>query len=182
MAGSQSERLEESLRQSIYFERGRMTSNGKVVSIVAVVVIVAALTGYLVGIGQRVPSERSTVTSTSTSTVTRTVLTHEWLFGLSFNQTAKCPNLGFIAPWSVTLSDGTSITEPPNGNFSECCSASPENPSSITFYVPSGVYSFQIKPNLLFSTNASVTVSNKDVEVAVFQTLFSCGSTTAPQS
>lgn len=119
------------------------------------------------------------VTVTFTPTMTRTILTHQGLFELSFNQTARCNNLGFIAPWSVALSDGTSITEPPDANFSECCSASPQNPSSIVFYVPSGTYSFQIKPNLLFPTNGTVSISNQSVVVDVGQVISSCGSTTA---
>ena len=152
----------------------------KVLLVVLILLIVAAVSGYVIGVGQQAPSQvKSTVTSTST--VTQTVLTHQGLYELSFNQTAECPNLGFVSPWSVTLSDGASVTEPPNANFSDSYSVSLKNPSAIVFYVPSGVYSFQIKPNLLGPPNGTVTVSGQNAVVRVGQVILSCGSTTAHQ-
>ena len=138
---------------------------------VAALVAVSLLAGYLAGSTQKV---------TTTVRVTSDQFVTSGQFELVFRQTALCPNLGFIAPWKVALSNSESIlANPPNGTSTVCCSASKTNPSTITFYVTNGNYTFSVFPaNLLTPASGSVTINDQDVVVTLGQELFSCGSTT----
>jgi len=132
--------------------------------------------GYLLGSTQPMAARVNTESVTTTTTVT----VPSGQFELVFRQIALCPNLGFIAPWKVVLSNSESIlANPPNGTSTVCCSASQTNPSTITFFVTNGNYTFSVFPaNLLTPANGSVTVNSQDVVVTLGQELFSCGSTT----
>lgn len=104
-------------------------------------------------------------------------------FALVFQQVAKCASIGYLAPWQVTLSNGESITAPPNGNISQgYASGSPTNPSTITFYVTNGNYTFSVSgaANSLTPATGEVTVDNGNVVIFLYQggEPFSCGSTT----
>ena len=129
-------------------------------------------TSRLVGttyIGSSSASTPSTVSSTPASNQ----------FKLVFKQTPNCPNLGFVAPWTVSLSDGQSITANPwFGTSTICCSGSVNNPSTITFYLANGNYTFSVTPNLLTPAKGSVIVDNNDTVVTLVTQYFSCGSTT----
>ena len=138
------------------------------VAIVLVVLVAGSLgVGYFVGSTQRV---------TTTATVYGP-------FKIVFQQIAKCPNIGYLAPWSIVLSNGESITAPANGTSVESGSfesGSPNNPSTITFYVTNGNYTFSVTPASIMLTPATgtVTVDNQDVVVTLQQggEPFSCGS------
>jgi hypothetical protein len=104
-------------------------------------------------------------------------------FALVFQQVAKCASIGYLAPWQVTLSNGESLTAPPNGNISQgYASGSPANPSTITFYVTNGNYTFSISgaANSLTPATGKVTVDDGNVVIFLYQggEPFSCGSTT----
>ncbi len=139
---------------------------------IAALVAVSLWVGYLAGSTQRMTTTVNVTSSDQFVTSGQ--------FELVFRQTALCPNLGFIAPWKVVLSDTESITaNPPNGTSTICCSASTTNPSTITFYVTNGNYTFSVTPaNMLTPATGKVTVDNQDVVVTLGQELFSCGSTT----
>jgi hypothetical protein len=142
-----------------------------------IIVVVGLAVGYFAGSTQRVTT---TLTVPSRVTTTLTVPSDE--FELTFRQTALCPNLGFIAPWKVVLSNRESMTAPPDVNFSTnmAYGSSPTFPSMITFYVPNGNYTFSVTPSsLLTPATGNVTVDNQEVVVTLGQMLFSCGSTTA---
>ena len=136
--------------------------NGVVVSLLVIAILAGATSGYFVG---------------STQRVTTTVSVYG-PFKIVFQQIAKCPNIGYLAPWSVVLSNGESITAPANGTSVE--SGSPNNPSTITFYVTNGNYTFSVTPASIMLTPATgnVTVDNQDVAVTLRQggEPFSCGS------
>ncbi len=112
---------------------------------------------------------------TTTQTVTETSNGYDLLV---FRQITPCPNLGYLAPWSVTLSNGESARAL-NANFSQCCSASPSNPSVIAFLVANGNYSYSTMPSSSFTPGAgTVAVDNQEVVVELDLFFFSCGSTT----
>lgn len=122
------------------------------------------------------PAQSVTTTVTTTATQNTTVTSNR--FELVFRQVTPCPNLGFFASWSVTLSDGESVTAL-NANFSQCCSAAPNNPSIITFLVANGNYSFSVTPSNRFTPSAgTVTVDNQEVVINLDVFMSSCGSTT----
>ena len=141
--------------------------NGVIVSLLVIAILAGATAGYFVG---------------STQRVTTTVSVYG-PFKIVFQQIAKCPNIGYLAPWSVVLSNGESITAPANGTSVESGSfesGSPTNPSTITFYVTNGNYTFSVTPASIMLTPATgnVTVDNQDVVVTLQQggEPFSCGS------
>ena len=139
----------------------------RLVAVVLVVLVAGSLgIGYLAG---------------STQKATTTVTAYG-PFKLVFQQVAKCANLGYLAPWGVDLSNGESITAPPNATFPGYFSGSPSNPSTITFYVTKGDYTFHVLPagSGLTPADGSVTVTNQDVVVTLQQggEPFSCGSST----
>jgi hypothetical protein len=112
--------------------------------------------------------------TTSVHTATETSNVNE----LVFRQVTPCPNLGYLAPWSVTLSNGQSVTAE-NANSTQCCGGSPSNPSIITFLLASGNYSYSVTPPSRFTPNSgTVTVDNQEVVVNLDLFLSSCGSTT----
>jgi len=134
--------------------------------------------GYLLGSTQPTAAKVNTESVTTTTTVT----VPSGQFELVFRQIALCPNLGFIAPWKVVLSNGESMSAPPNANFSDgvAYGGSPTFPSTITFYVTNGNYVFSVTPaNLLTPATGNVTVDNQTAVVTLGQELSSCGSTTA---
>lgn len=139
----------------------------RLLAAVLVVLVAGSLgIGYLAGSTQR-----------ATTTVTA-----YGPFKLVFQQVAKCANLGYLAPWGVDLSNGESLTAPPNATFPGYFGGSPTNPSMIIFYVPNGDYTFHVLPagSGLTPANGNVTVDNQNVVVALQQggEPFSCGSTT----
>ena len=136
----------------------------KLVTAVALVALVVGSlgVGYFVGSSQEAPHR--TVTETSN------------VYELVFKQITNCLNLGYLAPWSVTLSNGQSITAQ-NGNSTQCCSGSPSNPSTITFLVTNGNYSFSDTPPQLTPNAGTVTVDNQDTVVNLDLSFISCGST-----
>ena len=138
-----------------------------IVSLLVIAILAGATAGYFVG---------------STQRVTTTAIVYG-PFKIVFQQIAKCPNIGYLAPWSVVLSNGESITAPANGTSVESGSfesGSPNNPSTITFYVTNGNYTFSVTPASIMLTPATgnVTVDNQDVAVTLEQggEPFSCGS------
>src|SRR5208283_4234026 len=149
----------------------------------ALAIIVA---GAVIGAGIFASSYHGTAmtvtrTSVETTTMFTTLLvsTSTTNVGeLVFRQVTPCPNLGYFAPWSVTLSNGLSVTAE-NANFSQCCSASPGNPSTITFLVANGNYSYSVTPTNRFTpTTGTATVDNEQVVVDLDVFMASCGSTT----
>jgi hypothetical protein len=159
-----------------------MAFNVKILSVVLVLVIVASVSGYLIGSGQRIhPRATSTTAVTSTSVVTHTILTHEGLFELSFVQTGVCPSDWFVSPWAVTLSNGMSMIKPPNSNVSDTAVSITMSPQTIAFYVTSGNYTFQVRPNDLFPIKGTVTVDNQNTVVQVGISILSCGTSTASE-
>lgn len=154
----------------------RSMRNAVVAVALAAVVICGLGAGYLVGSTQR-------VTATTTVTITTTTISvPSGQFELAFRQTALCPNLGFVAPWKVALSNGESISFPTHANFSSpaALTFSQSFPSTFTFYVTDGTYGFSVMPaNVFRPATGNVTVDNQDVVVTLGQELFSCGSTTA---
>lgn len=143
-----------------------MPPSKKTIVTVSVLLIVAAASGYYVG-------SRNIATTTITVSGVR--------FYLMFNQVSRCPNLGYLAPWRVSLSDGEVASAfPPYTNDTECCSASPTNPPTITFHVPNGNYTYEVSPsNELSPANGSVAVNGQNATVELSQEIASCGSTTA---
>ena len=138
-----------------------------IVSLLVIAILAGATAGYFVG---------------STQRATTTVSVYG-PFKIVFQQIAKCPNIGYLAPWSVVLSNGESITAPANDTSVESGSfesGSPTNPSTITFYVTNGNYTFSVTPASIMLTPATgnVTVDNQDVVVTLQQggEPFSCGS------
>ena len=127
------------------------------------------------------PTITKTVTTTITTTITATSTAAETsgVGDLVFKQSTPCPNIGYIAPWTVTLSDGQSVTA--EGNSSQCCGGSPNNPSIIAFLVPNGNYTYSVTAeNRLTPSAGTVTVDNEEVVVTLGLFLSSCGpSTTA---
>jgi len=149
----------------------------------AIAVIVA---GVAIGAGIFASSYLGTGTTVTRTSVETTTMFTTLLVSTSttnlgelvFRQVTPCPNLGYFAPWSVTLSNGLSVTAE-NANFSQCCSASPSNPSTITILVANGNYSFSVTPTNRFTPNAgTVTVENQEVVVNLGLFMASCGSTT----
>ncbi len=110
-------------------------------------------------------------------------------FELIFNQTAGFCNVpAFITPWSVTLSNGEAITEPPNSSFTDCCGITSVN-TPIVFVLPPGSYSYSLQPNLLTTPNGTVTppdgtvsITDRDVVVQLNHVTQSCGTTSTTQS
>jgi hypothetical protein len=95
-----------------------------------------------------------------------------------FKQITPCPNIGYFAPWSVTLSNGQSATAL-NANFSQPYSGSPNNPSIIAFLVPNGSYSYSVSPPNRFTPGAgTVTIDNQEVIVTLYVFIASCGAST----
>lgn len=129
----------------------------------------AALVAGSMGVGYLVGSEYpafKAVTVTSNQ------------FELVFRQANVCPNLGYIAPWKVVLSNGESIKALMNPSAS-APSASPTNPSTIIFVITSGNYTFSVTPaNIFTPTKGTVTVDNHDTTVTLEPFFASCGSTT----
>jgi hypothetical protein len=112
--------------------------------------------------------------TTSVQTATETSNVNE----LVFRQITPCPNIGYFAPWSVTLSNGQSVTAL-NANFSQPYSGSPNNPSIITFLIGNGNYSYSVTPPNRFTPGAgTVTVGNQEVVVNLGVFMASCGSST----
>jgi hypothetical protein len=124
----------------------------------------------------------SSATGVSPCTTTQTATETSNASELVFRQITPCPNLGYFGPWSVTLSNGESATAL-NANFSQCCSASPGNPSIIAFLVANGNYSYSVTPTNRFTpTTGTVTVDNQEVVVNLDVLMASCGSTTTTSS
>ena len=121
----------------------------------------------------------STVTmSPCTITTTQTVTETSNVYNLVFRQTTPCPNIGYFAPWSVTLSNGQSVTAE-DANSTQCCGGSTINPSIIALLVPSGNYSYSTTPPNRFTPGTgTVTVDNQEVVVNLEVFMASCGSTT----
>lgn len=126
----------------------------------------------------------ATSTLTQTSTITDTIIETSTMtlasdaYELVFRQVTACPNIGYFAPWNVTLSNGQSITAL-NANFSQPYSGSPNNPSIITFVVPNGNYSYTVTPPNRFTPGAgTVIVDNQEVVINLEVFMASCGSTT----
>lgn len=165
-------------------------------AIIGLVIVISLISG--VGL-ESIITHSSTITtfqtvySSSTVTVSQTAtrIINESAgnrLELIFNQTAGFCNVpAFITPWSVTLSDGESITEPPNSNFSDCCGVTPVN-TPIVFDLPPGDYSYSLQPNLLTTPNGTVTppdgtvsITNRDVLVQLNH-IQSCGTTSTTES
>ncbi|MHB8568513.1 MAG: hypothetical protein ACYC7D_14955 [Nitrososphaerales archaeon] len=126
-------------------------------------------------------STPSTIASSAASSNTNkgVNVTSNQKFELVFRQVSRCINLGFIAPWTVVLSNRESITaNPPNGTSTICCGISQSNPSTIIFNVTSGTYTFSVTPNLLMPASGTVTVDDQNTTATLGQELASCGSTT----
>jgi len=162
-------------------------TTGRIVAIVAITTVVALAIGATFGYSISPPKTTSTsvttetIQTTATSLVTQVIvksssnsLTGE-LYELRFNQTGVCNPPIYIIPWSVTLSNGMTITEPSPGTgpVSECCSGSPSsNYSSIIFSVPNGSYSYSVGgrgtpfyPLSGSPTTGNVTVNGDDMTV-----------------
>jgi len=161
----------------------------QVVVLVVVVAIIALALGATIGYG--ISSGKTTTTSVTTQTVatTTTSLTSQTimnpssnstgeLYELRFNQTSPCSPPIYLIPWSVTLSNGMMIAEPPHDNFSECCAGSSDytNYSSIVFSVLNGNYIFSTNGPSFFTESGNVTVNGKDVIVLLQEEIASCGS------
>ena len=134
------------------------------IAVVLVVLVVGSPgVAYIAGSSQKKTTQNTTVTSSR--------------FELAFTQVPTCPKLGFIAPWSVALSDGEKVTAL-NESSPQCCGSSPTNPSTITFLVPDGNYSFSVQPSSRFMpSDGTVVVDDQAVVVSLGQVVFSCGST-----
>jgi hypothetical protein len=134
------------------------------VAIVLVVLVAGSLgIGYFVGSTQRVATTVSVYAP----------------FKLVFQQIATCQNMGYIAPWKVVLSDGESMTAPPNATLPGYYGVGTTNPSTITFYVANGNYTFSVTPaGPLTPASGNVTVDGQDVVVSLGQVIASCGSST----
>ncbi len=156
--------------------------------IIAAVVIAASILSYtsfestvsLTTTATGTLTSTTTATTTSTMTITSTeILTSVSNVGdLIFKQITPCSNIGYFAPWSVTLSNGQSETAL-NANFSQPYSGSPNNPSIIAFLVPNGNYSYSVSPANRFTPGAgAVTVDNQEVLVTLYVFMASCGSST----
>jgi hypothetical protein len=157
----------------------------------AVAIIVA---GVVIGAGIFASSYLGTATTVTRTSVETTTMFTTLLISTSttgvqtanetsgvgdlvFRQVTPCPNIGYIAPWSVTLSDGQSVTA--EGNSSQCCGGSPSNPSIITFLVPDGNYTYSVTAaNRLTPSAGTVTVDSQEAVVSLDLFLSSCGSTT----
>ena len=148
--------------------RPRAAISALVVALFVIVIAVSAGTGYLAGV-----ANQRTVTPTTTETAYST----QARFDLIFVQNALCPHsIGYIIPWTVTLSDNQSITSDAKV---QCCTNSLDGPSVIGFSVPTGAYSYSITPdNILTPAEGTVTVESQGTTVMVNQMLASCGSTT----
>ena len=136
------------------------------IAVALVTLVVGSLgVGYFVGSSQE-KAPHQTVTETSN------------VYELVFRQVTPCPNIGYLAPWTVTLSNGQSVTAE-NANSTQCCGGSPSNPSTITFLVANGNYSYSvIGENRLTPNAGTVTVDNQEVVVSLDLFLASCGPTT----
>jgi hypothetical protein len=157
----------------------------------AVAIIVA---GVVIGAGIFASSYLGTATTVTRTSVETTTMFTTLLISTSttgvqtanetsgvgdlvFRQVTPCPNIGYIAPWSVTLSDGQSVTA--EGNSSQCCGGSPSNPSIITFLVLDGNYTYSVTAaNRLTPSAGTVTVDSQEAVVSLDLFLSSCGSTT----
>jgi hypothetical protein len=158
-------------------------------AIVTAGVLISASVFIAVGDATRTVTDTSRVTltdtvtpalpsaSTTTITSTDTVTTNSSVGDLVFRQYTPCPNIGYIAPWSVTLSNGQSVTAD-YGNYTVCCGGSPGNPSIITFLVAKGNYSYSVIPTNLTPHTGTVTVGNQEVVVTLDFHISSCGSST----
>jgi len=132
-----------------------MTSSTKVALVCLALVVVALASGYLIG---------STTRTTTTQTTSASQGLHNLIFLQGFTCLGQPQN---ILPWSVTLSNGETITEPPNGNFSNPTITSSQ--AAIVFKVPDGNYSFKISPIALIPTNGTVEINNGDEVVTLTQ-------------
>jgi len=137
-----------------------------------------------VAIGTRIPIATVLPVVTITTTTMTQILsntssnTNREMYQLRFNQTGVCSPPIYFIPWSITLSNGQYIAEPPHSNFSECCagSSSYTNFSSIVFSVQNGNYTFQTNGASFLPNAGNVTVDGRDVTVLLKVAIPSCGS------
>lgn len=111
------------------------------------------------------------------TTVTTGINSSPRLYELVFIQMGACPEEYYIAPWSVTINNLTTVSEPSNATLpisdqSASWSNSFKNYSTIIFSVPSGSYNYTARPeNFLANHSGNVTVTNRDMTVEIGSTI-----------
>jgi len=153
-------------------------------AIVGLVIVISLVSGFgLANITSRTSTSTTVSVTTSTifETMSQTVIQRinestGARFELIFNQTGICNQDWWVWTWSVNLSNGEFISEPPN--FSGCCGETPPPVMPIVFSLPPGNYSYHVKGRgiVLAPVNGTVSITDEDVVVQLYQPyVASCG-------
>ncbi len=143
------------------------------------VIVSVAVVAFLIGVA----FGSVFLSSTGTTTITQTLASNSStrLHEVIFNQDGICSPPVYLAPWSVTLANTTTIAGPPNATLplSETSfSAAPRFKAYavIMFLVPDGTYVYTIEPQFLAQTG-TVKVIGADLMIQVHSAPVSCSTT-----
>ena len=140
-------------------------------------VVSAAVVAFVVGaaFSSLVFSGRGATTVTMTATPHNS---SSRLYQVMFNQTGACSPPFYLAPWSVTLGNETTIFGPANAtlplsNSHYEAAQQFKAYAVIAFSVPNGTYTYSVQPEFL-AQKGTVTVNGADLVVQVHAPPVTC--------